>query len=162
MKLPTYQFIAQMGAALAVVASLALVAYELKQARDMAIGELALSVYELESSLYLELLDAESYNSAVNKLENGESELTWAERKNLFRVIMAGNGITIAKFELWKLDLLSDSEWQWEIEKVKSNWTDVEVWRDTMYSGNYQNAEFIKMLDEVTAEWEAERGAGSN
>ena len=56
MKLPTYQFVAQMGAAFAVVASLALVAYELKQSRDLAVGELALSVYELEASIYLELL----------------------------------------------------------------------------------------------------------
>lgn len=159
MKLPAYQFVTQMGAAFAVVASLGLVAYELKQTRDMAVGELALSVYEVESSVYLQVLDAEAYNRAVDKLENGGGELTWSERKNLFRVIMASNGVTIAKFQLWKLGLLSDTEWEWEVQKVKNNWTDVASWRETMYTGNYQNSEFIKMLDDVTTEWEAERGA---
>ena len=162
MKLPTYQFVAQMAAAFAVALSLGLVAYELKQTRDMAVGELALSVYEAESSVYLEVLDAEAYNRAVYKLENGDEELTWAERKNLFRIIMAANGITIAKFELWRLGLLSDAEWNWEVEKVKDNWNTVGEWRQTMYSGNYRNIEFIEMLDGLTAEWEAERAADTD
>lgn len=157
MKLPAYQFVAQMGAAFAVVASLGLVAYELKQNRDLAVGELALSVYEAESSLYLEILDADAYNRGVQKIESGEDNLTWAEQKNLFRIIMASNGITIAKFQLWTLGLLSDSEWDWEVQKVKNSWSEVAVWRDTMYTGNYQNADFIRMLDSVTADWEAER-----
>jgi len=38
MKLPAYQFLAQMAAALAVVASLALVAWELKQSRDIGVA----------------------------------------------------------------------------------------------------------------------------
>ena len=74
MKLPTYQFVAQIGAAFAVVASLGLVAYELKQSRELAIGELALSVYEAETNLYLTILDAEAYNRGVYKLENNGGE----------------------------------------------------------------------------------------
>ena len=162
MKLPTYQFVAQMGAAFAVIASLALVAYELKQSRDLAVGELALSVYELEASIYLELLDSEAYDKAIHKLENNEEELTWAESKNLFRVIMLSNGTTMAKFELWKLGLLSDAEWDWEVEKVKSTWNAYPKWRETTYSGNYRNVEFIKLLDEITAEWEAEHDPDSD
>ncbi len=159
MKLPPYQFVAQMGAAFAVVASLGLVAYELKQSRDLAVGELALSVYQSESSLYLDILDTDAYNRAIQKLESNEDSLTWAEEKNLQRIIMASNGITIAKFQLWRLGLLGDSEWDWEVQKIKINWSELPQWRDTMYAGNYQNADFIKMLDSITAEWEADRSA---
>ena len=50
MKLPTYQFMAQMGAAFAVVVSLGFVAYELKQARDIALAE----VYQQKTALNIE------------------------------------------------------------------------------------------------------------
>jgi hypothetical protein len=106
MKLPTYQFVAQIGAAFAVVASLGLVAYELKQSRDLAVGELALSVYDAEADLYLTILDAEAYNRGIYKMESNGGELTWDERKNYWRVMMANQANTIAKFELWKLGLL--------------------------------------------------------
>ena len=58
MKLPTYQFVAQMGAAFAVVTSLALVAYELKLSRDMAMADVyqqaaAMAVeYQASTALY--------------------------------------------------------------------------------------------------------------
>jgi hypothetical protein len=159
MKLPTYQFVAQMGAAIAVVGSLGLVAYELKQSRDMAIGELALSVYQAEAGQYLAVLDSEAYNRAVYKKEVSGEELTWGERKNLVRIITSANGITIAKYQLWNLGLLSDGEWEWEVEKIKDNWTQLDDWRETMYTGNYRNEHFMEMLDKITAEWEVEQAA---
>ncbi|TDG12853.1 hypothetical protein E2F43_14940 [Seongchinamella unica] len=159
MKLPTYQFVAQMAAAAAVVISLALVAYELKLSRDTAVGELAVSVHELEASVYLEVLDVAEYNKAIYKLENNEEELTWSEHKNLFRIVMTSTGIATAKYELWKLGLLSDAEWEWEVRKIKDNWSNLEIWRELMYSGNYKNDEFIQLLDEITTEWEAERAS---
>lgn len=54
MKLPTYQFVAQMGAAFAVVVSLGFVAYELKQARDIALAE----VYQQKTALNIENVTA--------------------------------------------------------------------------------------------------------
>jgi hypothetical protein len=159
MRLPTYQFVAQMGAAIAVVGSLGLVAYELKQSRDMAIGELALSVYQAENGQYLVALDSEAYNRAVYKKEVSGEELTWAERKNLLRIMTSANGITIAKYQLWNLGLLSDGEWEWEVEKTKNNWTLDDQWRETMYTGNHKNKHFIEMLDKITAEWEVEQTA---
>ena len=157
MKLPTYQFVAQIGAAFAVIASLGLVAYELKQSRDLAIGELALSVYEAETNLYLTILDAEAYNRGVYKLENNGGELTWDERKNFWRVRMANQGITIAKFELWKLGLLSDAEWEWSVQKMKESWITDPMQREIMLEGSFQNPEFIEFLNRLTADWEAER-----
>ena len=148
-----------MGAALAVVVSLGLVAYELKQSRDMAIGELTLSVYLAEANQYHAVLDSESYNRAAYKLEVSGEELTWDEGKNLSRVMMSSHGIAIAKFQLWKLGLLSDGEWDWEMEKIKENWAENDLWRETMYGGNYKNEHFLKMLDKITAEWELEKAA---
>jgi len=156
MKLPTYQFVAQIGAAFAVVASLGLVAYELKQSRDLAVGELALSVYDAEADLYLTILDAEAYNRGIYKMESNGGELTWDERKNYWRVMMANQANTIAKFELWKLGLLSDAEWEWSVQQMKRNWTERPEDREIMYEGNLRNPEFLEMLDKLTTEWEAE------
>ena len=66
MKLPTYQFVAQMCAAIAVVGSLGLVAYELKQSRDMAVAELMLTTYMEEKDIFLAVADIDAYNSAVH------------------------------------------------------------------------------------------------
>jgi len=65
----------------------------------------------------------EPYNELLSYRDCSDRQLSYPCHKNLFRVIMASNGTTMAKFELWKLGLLSDAEWDWEGEKVKSSWT---------------------------------------
>ncbi len=93
MKLPTYLFVVQMGAALAVVVSLGLVAYELKLSRDMAIGELALSVYLAEANQYHAVLDSESYNRAAYKLEvSGEGQSRWFVDRDIQPTLERRNG----------------------------------------------------------------------
>jgi hypothetical protein len=85
MKLPAYQFIAQMSAAFAVVASLGFVAYELKQARDIALAEIYQHKTELMMGLnmaladYPELLDAQlKLNESPEKLEEREMYLLFS------------------------------------------------------------------------------------
>ncbi len=157
MEVITYQLLAQLGAAFAVVASLGLVAYELKQGRDVAIAELTLSVYQAETQQFLSVLDAEAYRSGAYKIEVSGEELSWDEKKNIDRVFMGYNGITVSKYQLWKLGLLSDGEWEWEIEKLKEYWTESDLWLETLYKGAQRNPHFLKMLDSVVAEWEAEK-----
>ena len=70
---------------------------------------------------------------------------------------MANQGITIAKFELWKLGLLSDAEWEWSVQKMKESWITKPMQREIMLEGNFQNPEFIELLNRLTADWEAER-----
>ncbi len=155
----TYQIFTQLGAAFTVVVSLAMVAYELKQSRDVAKAELTLSVYQAEANQYLTILDQDAYRSAVYKTEVSGDELTWDEKKNLSRVFIAYNGITASKYQLWKLGLLTDGEWEWELEKVKGNLAESELWHDAMFQGNYRNPHFLQVMDGVKAEFEAERAA---
>lgn len=76
MKLPTYQFVAQMLAACGVMFSLGLVAYELKQSRDIAIAD----VYQARSAMWLDyassMYSPEQYEAAVIKQEDPEEKLS--------------------------------------------------------------------------------------
>ena len=82
MKLPTYQFVAQMGAAFAVVASLALVVYEVRENTEISYQQevsggwsswVEMSMAEVESGISRELVKA---------MTNPE-ELTLAEKIDL-------------------------------------------------------------------------------
>ena len=108
MKLPSYQFVAQMGAAFAVVVSLGFVAFELKQARDVATAELAISVIQMEIETRLAVLDVESYNSGIYKEEVSGEELTHMERTNRYRVTDTNILRWSAKHVLWSCGLLPD------------------------------------------------------
>jgi hypothetical protein len=76
MKLPTYQWIGQMMAALGVVLSLVLVAYELKLSRDTARAD----VYQQSASMTMEyqaaLLANESYQEALFRMAKEPSALS--------------------------------------------------------------------------------------
>lgn len=79
MKLPTYQWIGQMMAALGVVLSLVLVAYELKLSRDTARAD----VYQQSASMTMEyqaaLLANEAYQEALFRMAKEPSALSERE-----------------------------------------------------------------------------------
>jgi hypothetical protein len=79
MKMPTYQWIGQMLAALGVVLSLALVAYELKLSRDMARAD----VYQQSAAMTMEyqanMLSNESLQPALEKHRQDTSQLSKRE-----------------------------------------------------------------------------------
>ncbi len=75
MKLPSYQFLAQMGAACAVIVSLGFVAYELKQARDIALAQIYQDKSELIMSLNLAPLEYPELRDSSFKLWTSPEKL---------------------------------------------------------------------------------------
>ncbi|MEH6587764.1 MAG: hypothetical protein V7720_14475 [Halioglobus sp.] len=110
MKLPTYQFVAQMAAAFAVVASLGLVAYELKLSRDIAKADVYQQNVVMDQNVVLQLFDAEAFRDAARKRDLGE-DLSKKEL-NLF-VKRADISMLNAENVLYqhKLGLLDKEDW---------------------------------------------------
>lgn len=163
MKLPTYQFAAQMAAAFTVVASLALVAYELKQARDVATAELSLAVIAMEAEDLRSVLDVKSYNSFIYKSEVSGEELTHMEKKNRDRVFRSDVVQVHAKFILWESGLLAEGEWQHQRLRIlrwfsirphtrpKPSLVDEEVY--------FGRKSFARELRSIWEQWKAENPA---
>ena len=86
MKLPTYQFVAQMAAACGVIFSLGLVAYELKQSRDIALAE----VYQARSAMWLDytssMYSPEQYEAALVRQDNPDKKLSLFDSEVLSNV----------------------------------------------------------------------------
>jgi len=150
---PTYQFIGQMLAALGVIISMGMVAYELKLSRDVAIAELMQEQYHAYSQTYMDVLDVEAYNRAAYKFEVSGEELTWAERKNSDRVDIRTLFIFMGQFHLWEMGLLKDGEWEDTEQDIKamlaSDTTTSELWKEFMLE---KSGSFDKRLRELWVE----------
>ena len=111
MKLPPYQFVAQMSATFAVVVSLGFVPYELKLARDIAKAEVYLQRTALDQNYRLHMLDAEATRKAERKLRNEEEALSKDEIGHL--LFQADTAIMSAEnvFYQYQLGLLDEEEW---------------------------------------------------
>jgi len=120
MKLPSYQFFAQMAAAFAVVVSLGFVAYELKLARDVAKAEVYQQRTAMDQNYRLHMLDAEATRKAVRKLRNGEEALSEDEIADLLyeadTAIMSAENV----FYQYQLGLLDEEEWK--VWRRNMNW----------------------------------------
>jgi hypothetical protein len=107
----TGQWLGQMGAALGVIISLCLVAYEMKQARDLAMAELYLERSALLSDLSRALYTPEMLHAALIQAEKREEDLTFTQatvlQEHLFR--------TAIYFEnqhyLYASGLVTEEEW---------------------------------------------------
>jgi len=111
MKLPTFQFMAQMSAALAVTASLALVAYELKLSRDLGMAALAQVTAEGERQSAADMMNNERLAGAYMALYVHKSQLT-PEQMQLIMWDQDANMATYqALFVQEKLGLLDDAHW---------------------------------------------------
>lgn len=110
MKLPTYQFVAQMAAAFAVVASLGLVAYELKLSRDIAKADVYQQNVVMDQNVALQLFDVEAFREAARKHHLGEElsimELHLFVRRADMSMLNAEN-----VFFQHKLGLLDEEDW---------------------------------------------------
>jgi hypothetical protein len=158
MKLPTYQFIAQIAAAFAVVASLALVAYELKQSRDLASAELTISVLALEMDKYELVMDVEVYNQALEKvfMDTPFLELSTMERHNLWRFYMMDLSHWELKHLLFENGLLVEGEWEATRNIIKAEWASRPYL--TPRSGNFDSrrSAFAEEMMSIWEEWKAE------
>ncbi len=132
---PTYQFVAQMFAAIGVIVSLGFVAYELKQSRDLAIAELNISQSYGIGELFLSLLEQEHYFSAQKKLAGAGGELTWEERRALDLVHRYAMNIRHNNWLLDEMGLALAGEWEASEESIKEEMADpghYEAWMTTL------------------------------
>lgn len=139
-----------MAAAFAVVASLGLVAYELKLSRDIARAEVFQQNVTMDQNLALQLFDVEAYREAVRKRNLGEElskrELGLFVRRSDMSILNAEN-----VFFQYQLGLLDEEEW--------SVWANAMVWMLTApcyreffekQRGGYRKA-FVAEIDKLYA-----------
>jgi hypothetical protein len=111
MKLPTYQFVAQMGAAFAVVASLALVAYELKLNRDMAMAD----VYQQATAMAVEYQASMLSNERLqDALETNREDPSQLSKRELLLVLGYLDGWVWQKeadYYQYTIGMIDDTEW---------------------------------------------------
>jgi hypothetical protein len=112
MRLPTYQWIGQMLAALAVTMSLALVAWELKQSRDLGRADL----YQQSAAMIMEyqsnLLTSEPLRAATDKLSlEGPAQMS---KEDILILLDFAEGWLMhleVQFSQYQLGMISDAEW---------------------------------------------------
>ncbi|MEP6390336.1 MAG: hypothetical protein ABJ056_10480 [Halioglobus sp.] len=162
MKIPTYQFVAQMAAAFAVVVSLGLVAYELKLSRDLGMAEMMLTRINSDNDLTVALMGIDSFNSAVEKIHETHEELTWQEQNTYDKAVNAWIWSWYADFNLWNMGLLTQEEWDLNERMIKDMIADP---RFSKYIDptldNYANVSFIEKLRELWDEVEAVKASSA-
>ena len=145
-------------AALVVAASLGLVAYELKQSRDIAAAELTISTQARNAETKLFLVRPEIYASAREKLIEG-IELTTEEAFTYATVIDVTMMNIDSVYLLYTQGLLAEGEWQaWRMfikHQIKHN----KMYREAL------KPEFIatrpEMLLEIQEIWEEVEAEGT-
>ncbi|MEP5570080.1 MAG: hypothetical protein ABJN62_19725 [Halioglobus sp.] len=111
MKLPIYQWIGQMLAALGVVLSLAFVAYELKLSRDMARADIYQQRTAMEIDINLASLAPETLRSALQLWGNDHSSMTQSERSVVRTYLTVWLTTTENAHYQFELGLLPEEEW---------------------------------------------------
>lgn len=110
MELPTYQFMAQVSAALAVVISLGFVAYELKLSRDIAKAEVYQERTAMDQAWRMHLFDPKAAMEANRKHKLGH-EITEGEMGLIVQTadiaIMSAENVSFQ----YQLGLLDEGEW---------------------------------------------------
>jgi len=106
MKLPYYQFFAQMGAAFAVVASLALVAYELKLNREVAMAQIYQDRTAMISDHIIGTMGIEAFQQALSKQSVSEAEQRLLDDDQLVSLLFVDN-----THYQYTLGLIPDEEW---------------------------------------------------
>ena len=111
MKLPTYQWFAQMLATMGVIISISLLAYEMKLSRDIALADVYQQRVAMDLSYRLHLLDSKEVVAASEKLRRGQEVLS--ERETGILVNDADVAVMGAEnaFYQYQLGLLDEEEW---------------------------------------------------
>jgi len=110
MKLPPYQFVAQMSAAFAVVVSLGFVAFEMKLSRDFAKAEMYQQRIAMDMEAHQHLLDVDAWREGAKKVRLNEQRSRnekWAlvNRADIY-MLLAEN-----VYYQRQLGLMDDEEW---------------------------------------------------
>jgi hypothetical protein len=159
MKPPTNQWISQLMAALVVAVSLGLVAYELKQSRDIAATELTLSTQARDAEQSLFLVRPEIYASAREKLLDGAepSELTTEEHFAYWTIVDVRRQIFDSIHLLYTKGLVVEGEWEQTRGYLKHMIQHDPFWTEVVDPETYYGRpEMLAELREIWAEIEAE------
>lgn len=158
MKLPGYEFVAQIAAAFAVTVSLALVAYELKQSRDLASAELTISVLAVEIDKYELVMDVDLYNQALEKtfMDTPFLELSMMEKHNLIRFYSIDLAHWELKHLLFENGLLVEGEWEATRNIIKAEWESRPHLTPSSGSFDSRRAAFAAEMMSIWEEWKAE------
>ncbi|MEP5567584.1 MAG: hypothetical protein ABJN62_07110 [Halioglobus sp.] len=111
MKLPTYQWIGQMLAATGVIMSLALVAWELKQSRDLGMADL----YQQTAAMTMEYQSSTDQNEPLlaARLQYWEDQSKVTE-KQLLRILHFADGWMLSKESIFyqnRIGVTPHNEW---------------------------------------------------
>ena len=119
MKMPIYQFVAQMAAALAVVASLALVAWELKQSRDIGIATLHQQSAASMMDFWSNSNQNEPLVAAWLQLREDPSRLTRSQISRLSWNVTGFLFQTESDFITYRMGLMDEKSWAGRLESIR-------------------------------------------
>jgi hypothetical protein len=151
MKLPTYQLVAQMAAAFAVVVSLVLVAYELKLSRDLGMADLYLQRAAMLVEYKMDTYQNEILNDAYKQKVEDPASLTKEQIDRMTwdaDIVMTYNE---AAFQTNALGVLPESEWlsvESSVEKLAETICYVRFWNNIKTS---YNTDFAAWVDRIFA-----------
>ena len=151
MKLPTYQLVAQMAAAFAVVASLVLVAYELKLSRDLGMADLYLQRTAMLVEYKMDTYQNEILNDAYEQKVEDPASLTKEQIDRMTwdaDIVMTYNE---SAFQTYALGVLPESEWssvESNIEQLAETICYVRFWNNIKHS---YNNDFAAWVDRIFA-----------
>ena len=158
-----YKWIGQMFAALGVIISLCLVAYEMKLARDIALAELSISLHERSGDRELAFIETSELVSARIKFFSGlEDELTPRERVAFNAALSHGLYNLESAFLLDQMGLLPRAEWQ-----AKREFTKLMMIRSPLIRESFgpqamiQRPDMEREFDEIRAEVDAYLAEGN-
>ena len=158
MKLPSYQFVAQMGAAFAVVASLALVAYELKLNRELAMAQ----IYQERTAILIDhiigTMGIEAFQQALSKQSVSEAEQRLLDDDLQALLLFDDN-----THYQYTLGLIPEEEWAVVLEATKDRARDIvddghllEYWNETNFGFRASFAAIITAeIEDYTAKSKA-------
>jgi hypothetical protein len=162
MKLPSYQFVAQMGAAFAVVASLALVAYELKLNRELAMAQIYQERTAIISDHLIGIMGIEAFQQAQIKRKMKQS-VSEAEQSLLDDDLLLSLLFDDNTHYQYTLGLIPEEEWAVVLEATKDRARDIvddghllEYWNETNFGFRASFAAIITAeIEDYTAKSKA-------
>ena len=156
---PIYQWMSQIMAAMVVAVSLGLVAYELKQSRDIAATELTISTQARDAEKSLFLVRPEIYASAREKLIGGAepSELTTEEHFAYWTLVDVRRMNMDSVHLLYTKGLVAEGEWEMHRGYLKHMLQHNPFWAEVFDPDSFfGRPEMLAELREIWAEIGAE------
>ena len=152
MKIPTYQWVGQMLAALGVTVSLALVAWELKQSRDLGMADL----YQQSAAMSMEYTATGNQNEPLNaayfQLSKAPELLT---KEQVMRIVWDIDGWMMSKESIFyqhRLGVTPAREWEVQ-EKIIAGFAELPCYAHYWKKGNRERFrdEFAVEVDRIWA-----------